>query len=267
MKAFLVVVFIAASCVLGYLLLDASRKSEKQKATYTKELATKQDEIDLKDKKLQEQSATTARVTEQARQQVAALESQLVVATTALATATNQVTNLEAEVVKVAAVAAKAEEELAARDARIGQLEGERDDLTTQMTGLNQEIVRLETKISSTEGQLTSARGDRAFLLKELTRMQAEKAELERQFTDLVVLREQVSRLQSELAVARRVDLIRKGKYGGQNMKGGQLMRSRQFKRAPAPTRSYDLDVEIKADGSAPVVQTNRASDGITPLN
>lgn len=263
MKAFLVVIFIAASCVLGYLLLDASKKSERLKDTYNKELDSKQDEIDLKDQKLQRQAAETQEV----RQQVAALEGQLEVATTALAQATNQVSNLEAEVDKVAAVAANAEKEIAARDAKIGQLEGERDDLTKQMTGLNEEIVRLESSISTTEGQLTAARGDRAFLLKELTRMQAEKAELERQFTDLVVLREQVTRLQSELAVARRVDLIRKGRYGGQNMKGGQLLRSRQFTREPAPTQSYDLDVEIKADGSTPVVQTNRASDGITPLN
>ncbi len=263
MKAFLVVVFIAASCVLGYLLLDAGNKSEKQKIKYETTISEKQDEIDLKDRKLREQVAAT----QDAGQQVAALEQQLEIATTSLASATNQVTALEAEVVKVAAVAAKAEQEIAVRDAKITELQGERDDLTKQMTGLNEEIVRLETRISSTEGQLTAARGDRAFLLKELTRMQAEKAELERQFTDLVVLREQVSRLQSELAVARRVDLIRSGRYGGQNMKGAQLLRSGQFERESAATGSYDLEVEIKADGSAPVVQTNRLSNGVTPLN
>ncbi len=263
MKAFLVVIFIAASCVLGYLLLDAGRKSENQKATYTKVINEKQDEIDLKDKKLQEQAATTREIGEQ----VVQLEQQLEIAATTLVAATNQVTALEAEVVAVAAVAAKAEQEIAMRDAQITQLQGERDNLTTQMTGLNEDIVRLETNISTAEGQLTAARGDRAFLLKELTRMQAEKAELERQFTDLVVLREQVSRLQSELAVARRVDLIRSGRYGGQNMKGAQLLRSRQFQREAAPTQSYDLDVEIKADGSSPVIQTNRPTTGITPLN
>jgi len=263
MKAFLVVIFIAASCVLGYLLLDAGRKAENQKVTYTKVINEKQDEIDLKDRKLQEQVAASQEV----EQQVVALEQQLQIATTSLASATNQVTELAAEVVKVAAVAANAQKEIAVRDAKITELQGERDDLTKQMTGLNEQIVRLETNISNTEGQLTAARGDRAFLLKELTRMQAEKAELERQFTDLVVLREQVSRLQNELAVARRVDLIRTGRYGGQNMKGGQLLRSRQFQREEVPTQSFDLEVEINADGSAPVVQTNRSSSGITPLN
>jgi len=263
MKAFLVVIFIAASCVLGYLLLDAGRKAENQKETYTKVINEKQDEIDLKDKKLQEQSAANQEI----GQQVVELEQQLQFAASTLSKATNQVTALEAEVVKVSAVVAKAEQEIAVRDAKITQLQGEREDLTKQMTGLNEDIVRLETKISSTEGQLTAARGDRAFLLKELTRMQAEKAELERQFTDLVVLREQVSRLQSELAVARRVDLIRSGRYGGQNMKGGQLLRSGQFRRGKTPTKSYDLDVEIKADRTAPVIQTNRSSSGITPLN
>ena len=97
--------------------------------------------------------------------------------------------------------------------------------------------------------------------------MQAEKAELERQFTDLAVLREQVNRLQNELAVARRVDLIRSGRYGGQELKGAALLNSKLFKTEQPEPQSYDLDVEVKADGSTPVVSTNRTSVKVTPLN
>ena len=50
---------------------------------------------------------------------------QLEVAATTLATATNQVSELEAEVVKVAAVAAAAEEQIVVRDAKITELQGE----------------------------------------------------------------------------------------------------------------------------------------------
>jgi predicted RNase H-like nuclease (RuvC/YqgF family) len=185
-----------------------------------------------------------------------------------LSTASNQVSVLEAKVVEAGEAAARAEAEIAARDARIAKLETERDDLTQQMNGLNEKIVRLEGQIGTAEAQLAAARGDRSFLLKELTRMQAEKAELERQFTDLAVLREQVNRLQNELAVARRVDLLRAGAYGGQQLKGAGLLHSKQFKQTPevAP-QSYDLDVEIKADGTAPTITTNRAAVSVTPLN
>lgn len=257
------IVLAAAACVLGYLWLDSGRNAEREKLTYQAKISELSDTTAVQETKLQESQAATIRL----EQDVSNLEQQLGIVTAALVSATNQVSALESQVAIANEATRKAEAEIAARDQKIAGLEVERDDLTAKMNSLNENIVHLEKKIVETEGQLAAARGDRSFLLKELTRMQAEKAELERQFTDLALLREQVNRLQNELAVARRVDLIRSGRYGGQQMKGAQLLRSKQFKVEAEPLESFDLSVDLNADGSSPVVSTNRASIQVTPLN
>lgn len=263
MKVFLIVLFVVAAGVLGYLWLETGRKAEREGTEYKARIVELKDTVATQGTKLEEAQAAKIRLD----QDVKNLEQQVQIAATSLGAATSQVSSLEAKVAEAGEAARKAAEELAVKDQKIAKLETERADLTEQMGALNEKIVGLESKITNTESQLAGARGDRAFLLKELTRMQGEKAELERQFTDLAVLREQVNRLQNELAVARRVDMIRAGSYGGQQMKGAQLLRSKQFKPAATATQSYDLDVEIKADGSAPTVSTNRASVKVTPLN
>ncbi len=48
----------------------------------------------------------------------------------------------------------------------------------------------------------------------------AEKAELERQFNDLAVLRAQVSKLKEELSVARRLEWIRQGLFASTEQRG-----------------------------------------------
>src|SRR5437868_6465012 len=82
--------------------------------------------------------------------------------------------------------------EIAKRDSKIKELEGQNDEMTKKLTELNGSIGSLEKQIADTEKRLAASEGDRAFLLKELKRLQIEKAELERQFNDLVVLRDQV---------------------------------------------------------------------------
>lgn len=155
---------------------------------------------------------------------------------------------LEAKEAKAATKAAQ--EEVAKRDAKIGELESERDELTKKMIGLNTSITNLEGQIKDTERKLAASEGDREFLLKELKRLQAEKAELERQFNDLAVLREQVKKLKEELSITRRLEWIRRGLYGEQ--KGGQKLQA-GFP-APAPKTNYDLNVEIRRDGGAKVI-------------
>ncbi len=258
------VVLAVGACVLGYLWLDTGRKAERDGTVYRQTITELQDAAVVQTTKLEETQAANIRLTQDVRN----LEEQVQIAAATLSSASNQVSALAAQVVEAGEAARKAEAEIAARDQKIAKLEVERDDLTGQMSSLNEKITQLEGKISSAESQLAAARGDRSFLLKELTRMQAEKAELERQFTDLAMLRDQVNRLQNELAVARRVDMIRVGGYGGQQLKGAGLLQSKQFKPAPAAVpQAYDLDVEIKADGSAPSVTTNRPSVRVTPLD
>jgi hypothetical protein len=119
--------------------------------------------------------------------------------------------------------------------------------------------------ISDTEKKLAASEGDREFLLKELKRLQAEKAELERQFNDLSVLRTQVAKLKEELSISRRLEWIRMGIYGAQSQKGAERLLS----STPAlPRTNFNLNVELKQDGSANVISpavTNRAA--ATPEN
>lgn len=148
------------------------------------------------------------------------------------------------------AAAEAARDEIARRDAKIAELEGQNDDLTKKMTDLNTALGGLEKAIDDTKKKLAASEGDREFLLKELKRLQAEKAELERQFNDLAVLREQVRKIKDELSIARRLDWIRRGLYGTE--KGAEKLQ--KGLAASTTQTNYDLNVEIRQDGGARVV-------------
>ena len=146
-----------------------------------------------------------------------------------------------------------AQEALAQRDSKISELEGKNDDMLKKMNELNSSITGLESQIAATEKRLAASEGDRAFLLKELKRLQAEKAELERQFNDLVALREQLRKLKDELSIARRLDWIKRGLYGSASeKKGAELLNSRPAP-PPAAKTNFNLDVEIKREGGAKI--------------
>ena len=90
----------------------------------------------------------------------------------------------------------------------------------------------------------------------------SEKAELERQFNDLTVMRAQVSKLKEELSIARRLEWIRQGVFARAEQKGAQqLMQGLSAQPAKAPKTSYDLNVEVSTDGSVRVIppSTNAA--------
>lgn len=158
---------------------------------------------------------------------------------------------------QAAAEAAKAE--MAKRDQKISDLETQNDQLDKQAIDMKAAISNLEKSIADTEKQLAASEGDREFLLKELKRLQAEKAELERQFNDLSALRSQVAKLKEELSIARRLEWIRMGIYGMQTQKGAEkLMQSAANTSTGTP---FNLNVELKQDGTATVIsgQTNSA--------
>jgi chromosome segregation ATPase len=164
---------------------------------------------------------------------------------------TNQLQQTAANLVRTEADAKKAAEaasaEMAKREARITELEGQRDDLTRRMTELNGSITTLEGEIQETQRKLAASEGDRTFLMKELKRMQQEKNDLEKQFNDLAMLRDQVRRLRDELSISRRLDWLRRGIYG--TPRGAE-----KLLQSSSPTnRNYDLNVELKRDGSVQV--------------
>ena len=147
------------------------------------------------------------------------------------------------------AAAQQAKGEIAKRDAKIADLEGQNDDLTKKMSDLNTSINNLESQITDTQRKLAASEGDREILLKELKRLQAEKAELERRFNDLAVLRDQVRKLRDELSIARRLEWIRRGLYGSE--RGAEKLQ--KGLGAAGPQTNYDLNVEIKQSGGAKI--------------
>jgi chromosome segregation ATPase len=151
---------------------------------------------------------------------------------------------------QAAAEAAKAEIEK--RDAQIAQLTSQTNALTIKMDDLMVSINNLGRQITETERQLAAAEGDREFLLKELKRLQAEKAELERQFNDLATLRTQVAKLKEELSISRRLEWIRSGIYGRQEQKGAEKLLASTA--AAVPRTNFNLNVELKQDGTATVI-------------
>jgi hypothetical protein len=84
--------------------------------------------------------------------------------------------------------------------------------------------------------------------LKELKRLQSEKMELERQFNDLAMLRDQVRKLKEELSTASRLDWLRRGLYGS-TPKGAEKLRQ------PLTTTNNlkNLDVELHQSGAVKI--------------
>jgi chromosome segregation ATPase len=151
-------------------------------------------------------------------------------------------------------------EEIRRRETRILELESERDGMSKKMGDLTDSITTLETHIADTQRQLEASEGDREFLLKELKRLQAEKSDLERQFNDLAMLRDQVRRLRDELSVSRRLEWIRRGLYG--SLKGGEILRKGLVPANMGQT-NFNLDVEIKRDGGVSILTNAPAADAL----
>jgi chromosome segregation ATPase len=157
---------------------------------------------------------------------------------------------------KAAAEAAAAE--VAQRDKKIADLESQNQELDKQSTDLRGSITNLEAQISSTEKKLATSEGDREFLLKELKRLQVEKADLEKKFNDLAVLRDQVKKLKDELSISRRLDWIRRGIYSSFGQKGAERLLHPVETLPPATNTA--LNVELREDGGVkvtPVSATN----------
>ena len=160
-------------------------------------------------------------------------------------------------------------EEAAKRDAKIQDLESTNEALDKQALDLKGSISGLEMQIADTQKKLDASEGDKAYLLKELDRLKAEKADLEQKFNDLAILRDQVRKLKEELNISRRLEWIREGIYAQQDQKGGQRMMQNSLSgnTKTATTNAYDLNVEVKSDGSVQVIPpiTNAPATNSTP--
>jgi len=226
--------------------------------------AIKQEKRDLEVKQtLTNRLDETQKKFEDQEQLTMLLQTNREVLKTELNQTSNQVVKLMLDLNKTQKEAQAAAEasraEMAKRDAKISELEAQNDQLDKQAIDMKAAINNLEKSIADTEKQLAASEGDREFLLKELKRLQAEKAELERQFNDLSLLRTQVAKLKEELSIARRLEWIRMGIYGMQTQKGAEKLM--QAAATPSTGTPYNLNVELKQDGSATIIsgQTNSA--------
>lgn len=182
---------------------------------------------------------------------------------------TNTVNSLSSNLEKSQASLKATQEEVTKRDARITDLESRNHELDQRALDLSTAITNLTVQIDDTRQKLAASEGDKAFLEKELARLMAEKAELERQFNDLKVLRTQVAKLKEELHISRRLRWIREGLFARANEKGAQqLMQKAPLSTNRPPARpAYDLNVEVSSDGSVrviPPLTNNPASSTVT---
>lgn len=245
-------IVVALGLLIG-LIVVKNQASQQQKADSQVILTYSNKWVDV-DEKLGQQKEVNA-----------ALESDLTKQKNALGELTNNFTKVAGDLAQVNADLAKTEatlkasrEEVTKLTTKINDLEAQNQQLDKQATDLSTAITNLTGQITETERKLSASEGDKAFLQKELKRLMVEKAELEKQFNDLAILRAQVAKLKEELNISRRIEWIRQGLFASADQKGAQkLMQgfpAAQTQPKATPKPAYDLNVEIKADGTVKVI-------------
>lgn len=248
MKGIVAIAILAVVCLgLGTALYLRDQKAKEEQAQAEKRISALSNNLVRTETQLTDQIQVNT-----------TLETNLDLRVKELVTTSNRlsdvISNLAQTQADAQAAAKAAQDEIARRDSKISELEGRNDDLTRKMTDLNTSIVELEKQIAETERKLSASEGDREFLLAELKRMQTEKADLEKQFNDLALLRDQIRKLRDELSIAKRLETIRRGLYGAEPKGADKLQPGFA---TPAGAGNVDLNVEIRQDGGARVVSTN----------
>jgi chromosome segregation ATPase len=212
---------------------------------------------------------------EEERKLTSSLTNDLAARAKDLTTLTNQILETSNALAKTQDSLKAAQDEVAKRDAQIANLEAQNKQLDDKATDLSASITNLQTQIDATQKKLAASEGDKAFLEKELQRLVAEKAELERQFNDLKVLRAQVAKLKEEMNISRRLAWIREGIFSRDEQKGAQqLMQKSQpafgtNSAEPTPAKkpgNYDLNVEVNSDGTVRVIPPTNAAPTNAPV-
>ena len=146
-----------------------------------------------------------------------------------------------------------AKEEITKRDETIAKLDAHKVVMEQEAATLNSTIAALNSQIADISAKLVAAEGDKAALTKELKKLLHEKAELERKFNDITALKAQISKIRTELNIARRLDRAAEGLPASSELKGAQQQMRGLVTPAPRP-RHYDLNVEVNTDGSVKII-------------
>lgn len=252
-------ILLVALCLgLGVALLSTRKQATEEKQKDTEKITMLSNQWEQTEGKLQDQKQATLSLekeVESRKQQYTDLTGKLTDLTGKLTDLTNRYTGIAGTLVQTESSLKATKEEVAKRDAKIAELENQNKELDQRALDLSGALTNLTAQIADTQGRLARSEGDKAFLEKELKRLMAEKAELERQFNDLVLVRAQVAKLREELNVSRRLDWIRKGLFAADEQKGAQKLMTKNLAPPPAETPGhYDLNVEVSADGSVKVL-------------
>jgi chromosome segregation ATPase len=177
--------------------------------------------------------------------------------------------NLSSQLVGAKVEIENNQNEITNLNGRIGDLETQNKALDDRAIMLSNNIVTLDAQIAATQQQLAKSQTNNAFLAAELQKQMAQKAELERKFSDVDAVRAQLSKLRTELFEARRLQWMNAGTSPDRQPKGAELLMQRSLpaglppaaaKSAPKPAPQYDLNVEVGSDGSVHVIPAPNSS-------
>jgi len=275
MKLKIGIIVLAAACVALLFALFASRKAADDQRTrdtaaileFSNQLVTAStslDDLRQVNLMLTNDLSSLQQTVATLHQTAAVLSNNLLETASALSTSKASLNTAEGQIVNL--------------NGRITDLEAQNKALDERAAELTNQLAELNAVIAVTQHKLASSEADNAFLAAELQKQLAQKAELERKFADLNVVRAQVSKLREELFVTRRLQWMANGANPSTPQKGASLLMQRGPARAsssvsvtpvsPAtsaqtapspgtPARAaspYDLNVEVGSDGSVHVI-------------
>jgi len=162
--------------------------------------------------------------------------------------------SLTATTATLASVKASLQTQITNLNLRVTDLEAQNSALDRRAAELTNALAQLNAAIVETQKQLASSETNRKFVEQELQKQLAQKAELERKFNDLGILRAQVKKIRDEVFVARRIELMKNDTTTGK--KGAQLLKEHNVTVTPAvpPPANYNLNVEVGSDGNVRII-------------
>ena len=264
MKIKIGIIVLAVACIGLLIALFATKKAaDDQRAQATATILQFSNDLGAANMNLNDQRQVNLMLTNDlaaAHQVVATLSNTLAETTATLTTTKASLIGAEGQIVNL--------------NGRITDLEAQNKALDDRATELTNKIAELDALIAATQQKLASSENDNAFLTAELKKQMAQKAELERNFNDLNVVRAQVKKLRDELFVTRRLQWMANGNDPATPKKGAQLLMQNTSATVPpaspaaakaaaaaAPAASkYDLNVEVGSDGSVHVIPPSASS-------
>jgi chromosome segregation ATPase len=242
MKMKIVIVVLAVACVGLAIAFFATKKQSQEQhvadVTTILDLSNQVKSVSINNDDLKQVNLTLTNDLAMSQDQIVQLSNSLAAASAtlaesqvSLASAQTQITNLSLH---------------------ITDLEAENKALDQRTAELTNTIAQLNALIANTRQQLATSETNNAFLQQELQKQMAQKAEIEHKFNDLSALRQQVSKVKTELFIARRVQLMKND--NGQK-RGAELLMTRNPIVTNSPNAAaYGLNVEVGSDGSVKVI-------------